>query len=204
MYLLLGCLGHQCTITRFNTLFDDLVVNQVQIDPDIRSAVYSTVSCHGDIKTFEKLRELYSTSDSADEISRLLNAMGKCKDSTVIEVVLNQAISVRNMKWIYFDNSVFIFLWCMFFFNFLGVRAESRYRSCNVWFVPKVGSLSYFITQRSFLTIFIIICIINSSSLNFISHKGREMAWKFIKNNWETFQSRCVGGHARSNLIKVN
>lgn len=98
VYQLLGCLGHKCTVTRFNKLFSDLVQNQVPIDPDIRSAVYSTVSCHGDMKTFEQLKDLYTGSDSADEISRLLRAMGQCKDTTVKENVLKLAISVSGFE----------------------------------------------------------------------------------------------------------
>ncbi|XP_057304865.1 puromycin-sensitive aminopeptidase-like [Hydractinia symbiolongicarpus] len=32
-------------------------------------------------------------------------------------------------------------------------------------------------------------------------HAGQLQTWKFIKENWDVYQVRCAGGHARANLI---
>ena len=36
------------------------------------------------------------------------------------------------------------------------------------------------------------------------SVKGREMAWKFVQDNWDEFHNRYEGGFLLSRLIKVN
>ena len=94
IYSLLGLLGHEKTVEIFNAQFDDYVKNQGPIDPDIRSAVYSTVCCHGDMRIFDQMKKLHAACDSADEVSRLLIAMGKCRDPSVKENVLKFSISV--------------------------------------------------------------------------------------------------------------
>ena len=35
------------------------------------------------------------------------------------------------------------------------------------------------------------------------SVKGREMAWKFVQDNWDEFHNRYEGGFLLSRLIKV-
>ena len=67
-------------MNRFTHLFNKLVDEGIQIDPDIRSAVYSTVSCHGNALTFEQLKNIYMATDVADERVRLLACIGKSKD----------------------------------------------------------------------------------------------------------------------------
>ena len=94
MYLILGSLGHASTVTRFNKQFNELVENQVPIDPDIRFAVYATASRYGNMKTFERFKDLHASCDSADETSRLLRAMGRCNEGDVKQNVLEYSFSV--------------------------------------------------------------------------------------------------------------
>jgi len=93
VYSLLGLIGDLCTMKRCANLFTKLVNNGTVIHPDIRSAVYSTVSSHGNMITFEQLKNLYMGTDVADERVRLLVALGKCRDDEVRSKALEFSIS---------------------------------------------------------------------------------------------------------------
>lgn len=93
VYSLLGVLGVPAIVTKFKAMFSNMVNENTPIDPEIRSAVYTTVSYHGDITTFEQLKNVYLSTDIADERIKLMYAMGKTKDSDVLEKYLNFAIS---------------------------------------------------------------------------------------------------------------
>lgn len=77
------------------------------IDPDMRSAVYSTVSCHGNMLTFDQLKNIYMATDVAEERVRLLACLGKTKDEQARSKAEEFVISVS--LWKFFLRFSFMF-----------------------------------------------------------------------------------------------
>lgn len=61
----------------------------------VRDAIYRAVMTCADQATFNRLKELYLASDSADERSRILTAFGYSEDPNIIQQVLELAISTE-------------------------------------------------------------------------------------------------------------
>ena len=92
-FSVIGCNGHEPTITEAKRRFEEHVSGKAVLPADIRGAVYRIVAQNGDDKTHDQLVKLYLEEDLHEEKSRLLSAMGSSKDVNVLQKVLDFSIS---------------------------------------------------------------------------------------------------------------
>jgi puromycin-sensitive aminopeptidase len=63
------------------------------LDPDLRQTVYSLVAENGRAREYGQLRKLYRASDLQEEKTRLLRAIGCCRDENVLRDFLDYSLS---------------------------------------------------------------------------------------------------------------
>ncbi len=76
----------------------EVYVKTKELDPDLKSIVYSLVAYSGNKEDYEQLKNLYLASDLQEEKTRLLNSLGKFRQNDIIKEFLNFTLSenVRN------------------------------------------------------------------------------------------------------------
>lgn len=89
----LGLSGDPDIVEECRRRFEAHVDGAQSIAADLRSAVYSTVSRHGDEKTFDDLVKLYDASTHMEEKNRLVRALGYSSNEDTIKKALDFAIS---------------------------------------------------------------------------------------------------------------
>lgn len=67
------------------------------LNPDLRTAVYSTVAWSGDLRTYEKLVDMYKKASTQEEKVRILGSLANFKDDRVLEKTLSFTLS-KNVR----------------------------------------------------------------------------------------------------------
>ncbi|KKU15430.1 MAG: hypothetical protein UX23_C0001G0029 [Parcubacteria group bacterium GW2011_GWB1_45_9] len=87
-----GKYGDSDTIKNASRRFQKFI-NGEKLDPDLRQAVYSIVALNGDSDTLSALREIHRKSDSHEEKTRVLIAMGNFRDVDAVKTILDFSLS---------------------------------------------------------------------------------------------------------------
>ncbi|CAF4409199.1 unnamed protein product [Rotaria sp. Silwood2] len=94
---IVGKSGNQAVIDESKNRFARHIAGDL-IDPNIRGAVYTIVSCYGDETTQKELRQLYVAADMTEEKVRLLRAMGQSIKPEIIENTLKFVFEGDNVR----------------------------------------------------------------------------------------------------------
>lgn len=94
----LGGYGDEKTIGIAKEKFNSYVEGKSDLDPDIRSAVYSMVASNGGEEEFNALMKLYNDTDSQEEHDRILRNLGGFKQPELINRALKFAIPREGEK----------------------------------------------------------------------------------------------------------
>lgn len=78
-------------------IYDDFINHKTPIDPDVKSAVLTTVAKHGDNKIFDQLAELHNSSSSSEEKHVLCAAITNFKNEDQIQQAL-EMIKSENVR----------------------------------------------------------------------------------------------------------
>jgi puromycin-sensitive aminopeptidase len=90
----LGGYGDPAAIEQAKDRFARFVRGQA-LDPDLRQTVYSLVAENGHAREWAQLRKLYRASDLQEEKTRLLRAIGCCRDEEVLREFLDYSLSAQ-------------------------------------------------------------------------------------------------------------
>lgn len=131
----LGHYGDKAVIAEAKKRFETFV-RTGKLDPNLRGVVYSLAARYGGSSEFTKLTELYRKSTLQEERVRILRALTRFRDTSVIRKVLEFALSSD-------------------------VRSQDT---------------------------FVILAGFGGNSA------GREIAWRFVKQNWKSLEERYTGG----------
>lgn len=92
-----GLSGNKTTLNRANKMFKLFVNNGVEIDPNIRGAVYGLAAWSGNNSVMKVLRERFVKEQLPEERMRLLGSMGMFSDKRLINSSLEFSLS-KNVR----------------------------------------------------------------------------------------------------------
>ncbi len=84
----LGFTEDKETVTKALEIFND-EKRREKINPDIRGAIYGIAAGNGDERTYKKMKELYMRAESPEEKVKLLGALSRFREESIIETYLD-------------------------------------------------------------------------------------------------------------------
>lgn len=97
----LGLTGDEEIVEKAKSMFEDFIRKKKPIEPNLKSAVLSTMARSGDARTFEQIKRLYIKEHIPDDKIRFLAALGMFQTKKL----LNQALSFTLSKHVRYQDA---------------------------------------------------------------------------------------------------
>ena len=140
----LGTNGDEDILIKARELFEQLVLEKIILDSDLRGVVYYLVAENGGEKEYLELKNLYAKTSFQEERDRIFRALCSFRDKKLLSKSLEMAFSKE-------------------------MRAQDRFKAVSfIWANPA----------------------------------GQDLAWEYVRENWESITKTFAGGHLYARFIQ--